>query len=161
MIMLKAFADAEHSAVPDVRKNSVRVEREGVAVAAGASSPGTGYSEYAAVAVRTTRKERRGFDSERYVVSMRFSDCCGRLEDICASFDDASCGIGYAASVFSVATAASSFAFFRRLCGSTSSAVAFSFAACLPFPLRMDTIELCSSCLEVQNVSFNIGFARK
>ena len=75
MIMLKAFAEAEHSAVPDVRKNRVRVESEGVAVAAGASSPGTGYSEYAAVAVRTTRKDRRGFDSERYVVSMRFSDC--------------------------------------------------------------------------------------
>jgi hypothetical protein len=94
MIMLKAFADAEHSAVPDVRKNSVRVERDGVAVAAGASSPGTGYREYAAVAVRTTRKERRGFDSERYVVIMRLSDCCGRLEDMCASLDDASCGIG-------------------------------------------------------------------
>jgi hypothetical protein len=42
MIMLKAFADAEHNAVPDVRKKSVRVERDGVAVAAGASRPGTG-----------------------------------------------------------------------------------------------------------------------
>jgi hypothetical protein len=74
MSMLSAFAEAEHSAVPDVRKKSVRVEREGVAVAAGANSPGTGYNEYAAVAVRTTRKDRRGFDSERYVVSRRFKD---------------------------------------------------------------------------------------
>lgn len=65
MSMLRAFAEAEQSAVPDVRKKSVRVESEGVAVAAGASSPETGYKEYAAVAVRTTRKERRGFDSER------------------------------------------------------------------------------------------------
>lgn len=92
--MLKALADAEHNAVPDVRKKSVRVEREGVAVAAGASSCGTGYSEYAAVAVRTTRKESRGFDSERYVVSMRLSDLWGRLEDIFASFEEASSGIG-------------------------------------------------------------------
>jgi len=65
MSMLNAFADAEHSAVPDVRKKSVRVESDGVAVAAGASNCGTGYNEYAAVAVRTTRKERRGFESER------------------------------------------------------------------------------------------------
>jgi hypothetical protein len=42
MSMLKALAEAEHSAVPEVRKKRVRVEREGVAVAAGARSPGTG-----------------------------------------------------------------------------------------------------------------------
>lgn len=63
--MLKALADAEHRAVPDVRKNNVRVESDGVAVAAGASNCGTGYNEYAAVAVSTTRKESRGFDKER------------------------------------------------------------------------------------------------
>ena len=63
--MLNAFAEAEHKAVPVVRNSRVRVDREGVAVAAGASSPGTGYREYAAVAVRTTRKLRRGFERER------------------------------------------------------------------------------------------------
>lgn len=63
--MLKAFADAEHSAVPEVRNSSVRVESDEVDVAAGASSSGTGYNEYAAVAVRTTRKESRGFVNER------------------------------------------------------------------------------------------------
>jgi hypothetical protein len=94
MSMLKAFADAEHSAVPEVRNKSVRVERDGVAVAAVDSSCGTGYSEYAAVAVSTTRKERRGFDSERYVVKMRLIDLCGRLEDMLASFDEASGAIG-------------------------------------------------------------------
>jgi hypothetical protein len=40
--MFKAFAEDEHRAVPVVRKNSVRVESDGVAVAAGESSPGTG-----------------------------------------------------------------------------------------------------------------------
>ena len=74
MSMLRAFAEAEHSAVPDVRKKRVRVERDGAAVAAGASSPGTGYKEYAAVAVRTTRKDRRGFDRERYVANNRLRD---------------------------------------------------------------------------------------
>lgn len=78
MSILKALADAEHNAVPEVRKRSVSVEREDVEVAAGARSSGTGYNEYAAVAVRTTRKESRGFDKERYVVKRRFSDFCGR-----------------------------------------------------------------------------------
>lgn len=63
--MLKAFADDEHSAVPVERNKSVRVDKEGVSVAAGASNPGTGYNEYAAVAVRTTRKLSRGFVKER------------------------------------------------------------------------------------------------
>jgi hypothetical protein len=65
MSILNAFAEDEHRAVPVVRNSSVRVEREGVAVAAGARRPGTGYREYAAVAVRTTRKLRRGFERER------------------------------------------------------------------------------------------------
>jgi hypothetical protein len=79
---------------------------------------------------------------------------------MCASFDEASCGIGYAVSGSSIAC---SLAFFRRLCGSTSSAVAAtcSFLACCPFPERTDTIELCNSCVDVQNVSFSKGFARK
>lgn len=65
MSMLKALAEAEHNAVPDVRKNSVSVDRDGVAVAAGARRPGTGYKEYAAVAVSTIRNESLGFDNER------------------------------------------------------------------------------------------------
>jgi hypothetical protein len=160
MSMLKAFADAEHSAVPDVRKRSVRVEREGVAVAAGASSCGTGYNEYAAVAVRTTRKESRGFDSERYVVKMRFIDRWGRLEDMVASVDDASGAIGYAASESSTAC---SFAFFRRRCGSTSAALvaASSLAACCPGPDRIAAIELCNSRPELPNLSLSVGFAQK
>lgn len=158
--MLKAFADAEHSAVPDVRKSRVSVERDGVAVAAGASSPGTGYSEYAAVAVRTTRKERRGFESERYVVKMRLSDLWGRLEEIAASLDDASSAMGYATSGSS---GAGSFAFFLRRCGSTSGGLdaASCFEAWCPFPDATAAIEPCESCRELQKLAFSIGFARK
>ena len=92
--MFKAFAADAQSAVPVVRKSSVSVEREGVAVAAGESSPGTGYSEYAAVAERTTRKLRRGFDNERYVMNSRLRDRCGRLDDSSANCADASGAMG-------------------------------------------------------------------
>jgi hypothetical protein len=40
--MLNAFADAAQSVVPVVRKSRVRGEREGVAVAEGRRSSGTG-----------------------------------------------------------------------------------------------------------------------
>jgi hypothetical protein len=40
--MLNAFADAAQSVVPVVRKRRVSVESEGVAVAEGRSSSGTG-----------------------------------------------------------------------------------------------------------------------
>jgi hypothetical protein len=63
--MLKALADALHSAVPVVRKRRVKADRLGVLVAAALSSCGTGYRLYVAVAVSTTRKERRGLESER------------------------------------------------------------------------------------------------
>ncbi len=43
--MLKAFADAAHKAVPLVRKSKVRGEREGVSVADGSKSSGTGKRE--------------------------------------------------------------------------------------------------------------------
>jgi 5-deoxy-D-glucuronate isomerase len=85
MSIFRALAEEAHSAVPVVRKKSVSVEREGVAVVAGAKSPGTGYNEYAAVAVKTTRKLSRGFDKERYVVRIRLSDRCGSAEDMAAS----------------------------------------------------------------------------
>ena len=45
MSILSAFAELEHRAVPVVRKKRVSVEREGVAVVAGESKPGTGYKE--------------------------------------------------------------------------------------------------------------------
>lgn len=43
--MLKAFADAAHSAVPVVRNRRVRVESEGASVDDGCRSSGTGYRE--------------------------------------------------------------------------------------------------------------------
>jgi hypothetical protein len=92
--MLRALAEDEHNAVPVVRKKSVRVESEGVAVAAGVRSPGTGYREYAAVAVSTTRKLSRGFDSERYVVRSLRRERVGSFEDSVASCAEASGAIG-------------------------------------------------------------------
>jgi hypothetical protein len=94
MSMLNAFADAEQSAVPDVRNSRVNVESEGVSVADGERRPGTGYREYAAVAERTTRKVSRGLDKERYVVSSRFIDRVGSLEEAVANFEEASGAIG-------------------------------------------------------------------
>jgi hypothetical protein len=43
--ILKAFALAAHNDVPVVRKRSVSVEREGVSVAEGLRTSGTGYRE--------------------------------------------------------------------------------------------------------------------
>jgi len=43
--ILKAFADAAHRPVPVVRKSKVRVESDGVSVADGRRSSGTGYRE--------------------------------------------------------------------------------------------------------------------
>jgi hypothetical protein len=42
---LKAFADAAQRAVPVVRKSNVRGESDGVSVADGRRSSGTGYKE--------------------------------------------------------------------------------------------------------------------
>lgn len=95
-------------------------------------------------------------------MNRRLMDFCGRLEEMVASFDDASGAIGYAISGFSDAC---SFAFFLRLCGSTSSAdgpaAAFRLPDCCWLADFTATIELCNSCLEVQKVSFNIGFVLK
>src|SRR5687767_14148740 len=90
MSMCRAFAEAEQSALPVVRKKRGRVEREGGGVVAGARSPGTGYREYVAVAVRTTRKLSRGFARERYVAHSRRIDLLGSLEERVVSFEDAS-----------------------------------------------------------------------
>jgi 5-deoxy-D-glucuronate isomerase len=103
MSIFKAFAEDEHNAVPVVRKNNVNVESDGVAVVAGAKSPGTGYKEYAAVAVRTTRKLSRGFARERYVVNNRRRDLLGSFDESVASFEDASRGIGKSVAASSTA----------------------------------------------------------
>jgi hypothetical protein len=91
---------------------------------------------------------------------MRLSDRCGRVEDIVASREDASSGIGYAASDSSVA---SSFAFFLRLCGSTSSAgvVASSSSARCRGAGLVAAIELCNCLLESPIVSLSAEFVQK
>lgn len=80
--IFKAFAEALQSAVPDVRKIKVIADNEGEAVVVGKRSVGTGYSEYAVAVVRTIRKERRGFESERQVVASRRKDAAGIVADI-------------------------------------------------------------------------------
>ena len=65
IIILSAFALALVKKVPVVKKRSVRALRLGVWVAAVLNIVGTGYRVYAAVAVRTTRNVRRGFESDR------------------------------------------------------------------------------------------------
>jgi len=91
---------------------------------------------------------------------MRFIDRCGRLDDIVASFEEASGAIGYAASGFS---ASCSLALFRRRCGSTSSVAAGAFAllAWCPLSARMAAIELCNSRLDLPKLSLSVEFAQK
>lgn len=75
--MLRAFALAEHNAVPVVRKRSVRGLRLGVSVMVGMSISGTGYNAYGTMAVRTTRTVSRGFESDRKVERIRRKECVG------------------------------------------------------------------------------------
>ena len=89
-IMLSAFADAEHSAVPVVRSAKVIADSEGEVVVDGKRRAGTGYKEYAAAVVSTMRNERRGFARDRQVVSNRLSDVGGSEEDSGDSCVDAS-----------------------------------------------------------------------
>ena len=63
--MLKAFADAEQSPVPAVRKTSVRAESDGAIVVDERRTAGTGYREYAVAVVSTIRNERRGLERAR------------------------------------------------------------------------------------------------
>jgi hypothetical protein len=66
----------------------VRGEREGVAVAEGRRSSGTGYREYDAHAVRTTRIERRGLESERRTgINLRM-ELGGAFEAVVESVDE-------------------------------------------------------------------------
>lgn len=75
--MLSVFALAEHSAVPVVRKKSVNGLRLGVSVIVGVSISGTGYSAYGAMADKTTRTVRRGFERDRKVEIVRRRESLG------------------------------------------------------------------------------------
>lgn len=119
--MFNVLADAICKNVPLVRKRSVRVLREGASVTAVLSSAGTGYIEYDAVLVRTTRKASRGFESERYVENARRKDLAGAAAASLDSCEDASSGSGASDEAsFSFAAAAAAFNRFRRRCGGSS-----------------------------------------
>ena len=90
----------------------VEVDRDGDAVDDGRRSAGTGYREYAVAVVRIIKKERRGFERERQVVSSRRRDVAGMVEDKVESRDDASRGRGISALILS-------FLCFLLLCGSS------------------------------------------
>ena len=75
--MFKVFAEAICRNVPLVRNKSVSVLSDGASVTDVLSNAGTGYIEYDAVAVRTTRKASRGLESARYVEMIRRSDLAG------------------------------------------------------------------------------------
>lgn len=70
----------------------MRALRLGVSVIAGESRVGTGYNEYAEVAVRTIMNERRGFERARRVESVRRSELTGSREDKVVNFEGASGG---------------------------------------------------------------------
>tara|TARA_R110002060_G_scaffold25766_1_gene35291 strand:+ start:910 stop:1596 length:687 start_codon:yes stop_codon:yes gene_type:complete len=90
--MFKVFAEAAHRAVPVVRKSKVSGERDGVSVADGRRSSGTGYREYEAHAVRTTRTERRGFERERRTGISRRIEFEGALAADVERFEEAFAG---------------------------------------------------------------------
>jgi hypothetical protein len=116
--MLKAFALAAERAVPEVRKRSVRVLRLGVSVKEGCRSAGTGYKEYEAIAVSTTRTESRGFESERSIERVRWIEWMGRREERVESVDEASGGRPSSAAPGTVSVfAAACRTFCRRRCG--------------------------------------------
>lgn len=66
----------------------MRVESDGVSVKDGESNSGTGYKEYDAIAVRTTRTERRGFESERRMGISRRMELTGCEEAFSVSFEE-------------------------------------------------------------------------
>jgi hypothetical protein len=67
--MFRVLAEADERNVPVVRYASVRVDADKVVVEARLAvvvrMSGIGYKEYAAVLVRTIKKERRGFERDR------------------------------------------------------------------------------------------------
>lgn len=92
--MLRVFAEAQHKAVPEVRKTSVNADREGETVVVEIRRAGTGYKEYADAVVKTIRAESRGFDRERQVVRSRRMEVAGMAEDRVERREEASRGNG-------------------------------------------------------------------
>jgi hypothetical protein len=86
--MLNALAEAAHRVVPVVRKSKVRVESEGASVREGDSISGTGYKEYVAHAVRTTRTLKRGFERERRMGINRRMELIGAAAALSVSVEE-------------------------------------------------------------------------
>jgi hypothetical protein len=82
--MFRVLADALERAVPAVRKSRVSVESEGVAVIDGERTAGTGYKLYEAAVVKTMRKVKFGFESDKYVVNKRRKEFVG---NVCESIE--------------------------------------------------------------------------
>lgn len=115
--MLSVLAEAIVRKVPPVRYRKVSALREGASVTDVLSSAGTGYSEYEAEDVRTTRKARRGFERARKLEKVLRSDFAGAAAAVCDSVDEASGGRGTSARLDVAA-----FKRFRLRCGGSSAA---------------------------------------
>jgi len=83
--MLKALADAADNAVPVVRKSKVSGESEGISSEEGEIISGTGYREYDAIDVRTTRTDNRGFERERRIGTSRRIELDGARDAVSVS----------------------------------------------------------------------------
>ena len=91
--------------------------RDGASVADVLNKAGTGYIEYEAEVVSTTKKASRGLERARYVEMDLRSDFAGAAAAFCESVEDASGGRGTSATS---APAASAFNRFLRRCGGSS-----------------------------------------
>lgn len=121
--MFNAFAEAEHKAVPVVRKARVRGDNDGVSTPmVGDRKSGTGYSAYEDIAVNTTSIESRGFESDRYKENCRRNELVASLEAEVVKAEDASSTGSSLAAAASAAVAAATFrrAACRRRCGRSS-----------------------------------------
>lgn len=119
--MLRALALAEQSAVPVVRNNSVSGLRLVVSVMDGVSISGTGYSAYGTMAVRTTRVESRGFESERNVEKVRLKDWAGWASAWVVKREEASGGRGASSPLACALRCCCCFLSCRRRCGGNCS----------------------------------------
>ena len=64
------------------------MERDGASVREGDNISGTGYNEYVAHAVRTTRTVKRGFESERRIGSNRRMELVGAAAALSVRVDE-------------------------------------------------------------------------
>lgn len=120
--ILKAFADAADKAVPVVRNRRVSGESEGVSSEDGEIISGTGYKEYEAIAVRTTRTDNRGFESDKRMGIKRRMELVGARD--AASVSVVEEFWGRTRSGCDSAAAAAFRAACRRRCGSNSCSAA-------------------------------------